>query len=375
MRILLIGGTLFLGRHVVDAALARGHDVTLFNRGLTDAGAFPNVEHVRADRDGQIAALGSRRFDAVIDTCGYVPRVVQQSAAYLASRCEFYLFVSSISAYARFTPGGDESAPLAELSDPSSEDVQRHYGALKVACERAVERHLPGRAQYARAGFIVGPYDRIPRFAYWLQRLRAGGPTLAPGEPDNPMQWIDVRDLAHWLVTSAETRRAGAFDLTGPDAHWTVGRFLHTVNATLGGHAELIWPGNERLEREELPPDAIPYWAPRRVQDLCRRALERARAAGLVFRPLEETTLQTAAHIEREGFSSENKVGVQIRTWITPEREARLLASLGSRRSAGPRKHAVGHPCLETKTAASGRRAVFRGDVAPQPLDGNEASD
>jgi 2'-hydroxyisoflavone reductase len=329
MHMLIIGGTLFLGRHIVEAALGRNHTLTLLNRGKTDAALFPDVEQIHADRDGGLAVLGERRFDAVIDTCGYVPRVVEQSAAYLDTRCDFYLFVSSISVYARFEADADETAPLAELTEPASENVQKHYGPLKIECERAVERHFPGRAQHARAGFIVGPFDRIERFPYWVQRLRAGGATLAPGARDNPIQWIDARDLANWLVESAELKRAGAFDLTGPERPWPIGRFLDTMNAALGGKAELVWPGDEFLERNQVSlMDGIAYWIPKRLAGICRRRTARAVSAGLQFRPLEETTRDTAEQIARDGFTTNNEIGVQIRTGMTSDRERELLARL-----------------------------------------------
>jgi 2'-hydroxyisoflavone reductase len=331
MRILIVGGTLFLGRHVVDAARVRGHQLTLFNRGQTAAGLFSDLEQVHADRDGGIAALGQRRFDAVIDTCGYVPRVVEQSAAYLAARCDFYLFVSSISVYARFERDADESAPLSPLTAPDAEDLQKYYGPLKAECERRVDRCFPGRAQHARAGFVVGPFDRIERFPYWVRRLTAGGDTLAPGDPGNPMQWIDVRDLAEWLVSSVELRRCGPFDLTGPGSACTIGRFLDTVNAALGGRARLIWPGNAFLETSEMPPmGGLPYWLPPSLCDIWRRRVERAIGAGLRFRALEDTTRDTAQQIARDGFNSENKIGVQIHTWMTPERESALLGRLAA---------------------------------------------
>lgn len=330
MRVLVIGGTLFLGRHVVEAALGRGHAVTLFHRGVTDGSLYPQAEHVRGDRDGGIGALGDRKFDAVIDTCGYVPRVVDQSAAYLAARSPFYLFVSTISVYAGYQPGDDETAPLAELAEPGSEDIQHHYGPLKVLCERAIDAHFPGRAQHARAGFIVGPYDRIERFPYWVQRLREGGPTLAPGAPDGPFQWIDARDLAAWLVDSAEVARAGVFDLTGPAPPWTIGELLDTVNATLGDRAQLVWPGHEFLASHDVGPfDGLPWWLPPAFQPICQRRLDRALAAGLTFRAVDQTTRDSWAQIERDGFIAGGTVGVDIRRGLTRERERELLAALG----------------------------------------------
>jgi len=326
VRLLILGGTLFLGRHLVEAALARGHNLTLFNRGHTAPDLFSEVEQIHGDRDGGLSALGSRDFDVVIDTCGYLPRVVEQSAAYLARRCDFYLFISSISVYARFSPGADETAPLARLTDPDAEDLQADYGPLKAECEARVERYFASRCQHARAGFLIGPCDRIERFPYWVMRLLVGGPTLAPGSRDNPMQWLDVRDLAEWLLDSAVNHRAGAFDLTGPASSCTLGKFLDRANAALGGRAELIWPGNEVLGRNGVPTrGGMPYWFAPGFDAICRRDISRALHAGLHFRSLEDTTRETAAQIERDGFRSDNKVGVQIPNWLTRERERDLL--------------------------------------------------
>jgi 2'-hydroxyisoflavone reductase len=326
VRLLILGGTLFLGRHLVEAARAGGHTLTLFNRGHTAPDLFPEVEQLHGDRDGGLSVLGSREFDAVIDTCGYLPRVVEQSAAHLAERCGFYLFISSLSVYAGFSPGADESAPLAALTDPDADDLQAYYGPLKAECEARVERYFAGRCQHARAGFLVGPYDRVERFPYWVTRLLAGGPTLAPGSRDNPMQWLDVRDLADWLIDSAVIGRAGSFDLTGPAASCTLGEFLDRANAALGARAELIWPGNDFLERSGVPTrGGIPYWFAPPFDAICRRNISRALHAGLRFRPLEDTTRATAAQIERDGFRSDSKVGVQIPNWLTRDRESDLL--------------------------------------------------
>jgi len=176
MKILILGGTVFLGRHLVDAALARGHEVTLFNRGQHNPELYPDVEKLRGDRDGDLMALEGRRWDAVIDPSGYVPRIVRASAALLAPNVGHYSFISSVSVYGDTrTPGMDESTPVATMEDPTNESVQEYYGALKALCEQSVEAAMPGRALSIRAGLIVGPHDPSDRFTYWPRRVAQGG--------------------------------------------------------------------------------------------------------------------------------------------------------------------------------------------------------
>jgi 2'-hydroxyisoflavone reductase len=182
---LIFGGTVFLGRHLVDAALSQGHEVVLFNRGRTDPELFPQVKKLRGDRDGDLDALGGRSFNVVIDTSGYIPRVVRDSARLLADASEHYVFVSSISVYEDFTDANiDESAATAELEDDVSEDVELYYGPLKLACEREVSNAFGDRALIVRPGLIVGPFDPTDRFTYWVTRIAAGGEVLAPDPPD-----------------------------------------------------------------------------------------------------------------------------------------------------------------------------------------------
>ena len=176
MKLLILGGTKFLGRHLVEAALRRGDEVTLFNRGHHNPENFPEVEKLRGDRDGGLDALRGRRWDAVVDTSGYVPRVVRASAEFLADAVEFYAFVSSMSVYADFSRPNDEDSPLATLDDETVEEVTGEtYGALKALCERAVEEVMPGRVLSVRAGLIVGPYDSTGRFTHWTERVARGG--------------------------------------------------------------------------------------------------------------------------------------------------------------------------------------------------------
>ena len=241
-KILILGGTGFLGPHVVDAALARGHTVTLFNRGKTHPTLFPGVEKLVGDRDGKLEALANRSWDAVVDTSGYVPRIVKQSVALLAPKIEQYLFISTMSVYANSTkPGVDESAAVRTLANPASEDVGRDYGALKAACERVCEATMPGRVANLRAGWIVGPLDPTGRFTYWPNRMAAGGEVLAPGDGRTPVQLIDGRDLGAWIVKVIEGKHVGVFNALGPSNHpqvtLTMKQLIDACNQAAGNKA------------------------------------------------------------------------------------------------------------------------------------------
>src|SRR5215207_6972979 len=243
MDLLILGGTGFLGRHLVEAALGEGHRPTLFNRGLSEPGLFPEVEKLEGDRDGDLSALRGRRWDAVIDTCGYVPRVVEASARLLAEAVDHYTFVSSISVYSDdIALGADEGAPVGELPDPRVEVVTGEtYGGLKALCERAAEEELPGRVLNVRPGLISGPHDPTDRFTYWPRRIAAGGEVLAPDRPERKVQYIDVRDLAAWIVEMAQEQQTGMYNATGPDYELTMGRLLEECEAIGDAGVELVW--------------------------------------------------------------------------------------------------------------------------------------
>ncbi len=217
MRLLLLGGPKFLGRAVIEAALERGHEVTLFNRGSTNAELHPELERIAGDRDGGLDGLRGHEWDAVVDTSGYLPRVVAAGAELLSEAVGHYVFVSSVSVYASFADVVDEGSRLAQLTEPGSEDIGKDYGALKALCEEAVETAFPGRATQVRAGLIVGPYDPTGRFTYWPHRIARGGDVLVPGPAWRPVQLVDVRDLAAWIVRAAEERPAGPFNVDGAD--------------------------------------------------------------------------------------------------------------------------------------------------------------
>jgi 2'-hydroxyisoflavone reductase len=266
MDLLILGGTGFLGRHLVEAALADGHRPTLFNRGLSVPGLFPEIEKIQGDRGGDLSPLLGRRWDAVIDTCGYVPRVVRASAGLLAGAVDHYTCVSSISVYSDdIEPGADEEAPVRELSDPTIEEVTRGtYGGLKVLCERAAEEKMPGRVLNVRPGLISGPHDPTDRFTYWPRRISAGGEVLVPDHPERNVQYIDVRDLASWIVKMSGERQTGPYNATGPAYELQMGRMLEEFEAVSGTDAEFVWVSEDFLEENEVEPfTELPLWVPR----------------------------------------------------------------------------------------------------------------
>jgi len=297
MRLLVLGGTKFLGRHTVDAALTDGHDVTIFTRGRTNAGLFPEAVHLHGDRDGGLDALGAGEWDGVVDTSGYVPRVVRQSAELLRDRVGRYVFVSSISVYADFSEPVDEETPVAELDDPASEDIQADYGALKAACERVVEETYGERSARVRAGLIVGPYDPTDRFTYWPRRIALGGTVLGPGDPDAPVQFVDARDLGAWLVRLALAGPGGTFNATGPAEPLTFRELLERARAATGSDADVVWVDDQLvLDAGVQPWTELPLWLPGGdYAGMARADTSHALAAGLTFRPVEETVVDTLA--------------------------------------------------------------------------------
>jgi len=323
VRILVLGGTLFLGRHLVEAGLERGHDMTLFNRGRTGPDLFPEVETLQGDRDaGDLEALRRRRWDAVVDTSARVPRWVRDAAGLLAGAVEHYTFMSSISVYADTSrPGTDEAAPVHTLADETVEDITSAevYGALKVLGERAAEKAMPGRVLSVRAGLIVGPYDPTGRFTYWVHRIARGGDVLAPEPRDQTVQLVHGRDLADWIIGMADRRETGVFNATGPKRPLTMDGLLEAIREASGSNARLSWADERFLvesgveEWSELPlwlaPAANPESASFMAVDV-RKAL----AAGLRFRPLAATIRDTL-----EGAETSPAAG------LDPDRERELL--------------------------------------------------
>ena len=322
MQILVLGGTQFLGRHAVDAALARGHDVTLFNRGRTGSELFPTVEKLCGNRDGDLAALRGRSFDAVIDTSGYVPRVVTETLDALGE-IGHYTFVSSISVYADASTPPTEESPVAQLPEPS-EDPEVHYGALKALCEEAVRARFPD-AFVPRPGLIVGPFDPTSRFTYWPTRIAAGGVVLAPAPADAPSQVIDVRDLAVWIVAAVERGLAGTFNSVGPSQ--TLGATLQTCTDVTGSEAELVWVDPAFLLKHDVGPWLeLPLWLPDpEYAGMTRISPERAASAGLTARPLADTVRDTLA------WALSAEAPANAPAGLAPGKERRLLAAWAER--------------------------------------------
>lgn len=325
MKILVIGGTRFVGRHIVAHALRRGHTLTLFNRGQSNPGLFADqgVEEVHGDRDGDLQRLAGRRWDAVIDTSGYVPRIVRASAEFLAQATDVYLFISTISVYADpLAPHSDEDAPLATLADESTEEATGEtYGGLKVLCERVVQEAFDAGALIVRPGLVVGPDDHTDRFTYWPVRVARGGRVLAPGDGSQPVQFIDVRDLAAWCVHLLETGTRGVFHATGPAERLTLQRFLQTCRENTGSDAQFTWVDDEfLLEREVRPYVDLPLWIPGAEGEAHGTMdIGRAVAAGLSLRPLEETIVDTLQ------WASQRDASHPWRAGLSAEREAQLL--------------------------------------------------
>jgi 2'-hydroxyisoflavone reductase len=325
MKILLLGGPKFLGRHLLQAALERGHSLTMFNRGQTNPDLFPQVDKLRGDRNSDLQALRGKSWDAVIDTCGYLPRLVRLSAELLQDSVGQYAFISSISVYASFKQAGmDESAPLGRLEDESLEEITgESYGPLKVLCEQVVEGAFPGRALQVRAGLIVGPFDPTDRFTYWPVRVAHGGEVLAPGEPETLVQYIDARDLAGWILGMLETGQAGAYNATGPETPLSMSEFLETCRNVSASAATFTWlPGDFLLEQKAAPWSELPLWIPESDPDApgfstvdCTKAIRN----GLRFRPLEETVRATL------DWAGTRPADWTWRAGLTPEREAELL--------------------------------------------------
>jgi 2'-hydroxyisoflavone reductase len=294
MRILVLGGTQFLGRHTVDAALARGHDITLFNRGQTRPELFPTTEKLRGDRDGDLDALAGRDFEAVVDTSGYVPRIVRETIEALGD-VGHYTFVSSISVYADVSSPPTESSPVAELTAPT-EEWREAYGELKADCEDVVREHFPD-AFVPRPGLIVGPWDPTGRFTYWPQRLAAGGRVLAPAPPNADAQVIDARDLADWIVRAAEEGTAGTYNAV--DRPTSRADLFETCRRVAASDAEIEWVDPAFLTENEVGEwMELPLWlASPEYAGMLSVDASPALAAGLTPRPLEDTVRDTLAWV------------------------------------------------------------------------------
>jgi 2'-hydroxyisoflavone reductase len=332
MRVLILGGTGFIGPHFVAALTARGHSLTLFNRGKRNSEAHPGVEQLVGDRDGQLDALKGRDWDVVIDNSGYTPREVKLTAELLRDHVRQYIFISSIAVYADFSgPGIDESYKLAQLKDPSVEVVDEDtYGGLKVLCEQVVEHTYGARATLIRPTYIAGPGDTTDRFTYWVVRAARGGEMLAPGTPRDPFQFIDARDLADFVCRCVEQRLAGRYNLCNPPRSVTMGSLLDTSKRVSQANTTFVWASADFLEAQKVAgglsdTPEIPIWSrPAGVTAggalvSCTRAVSK----GLRFRTLEQTVRDTLEWQKQRPPEKQ-----KLRAGLSPEREAELLRKL-----------------------------------------------
>ena len=340
MKILIIGGTKFLGRHLIDAALKRDHVITLFNRGRKYADEkIENVEQIRGDRHTDLENLSGKSWDAAIDTCGYLPQTVKISAEFLRDKIETYVFISSGSVYADTSrPNYDERTATAELDAGQKEKFENFdlsqelngltlgesYGALKVLCEKEIEKAMPGRALNVRAGMIVGAFDWTDRFAYWVMRAARGGEVLAPGSAENPVQLIDARDLSEWIVRMIEEKEVGTFNASGKPFELTFGKMLGAIKTATGAQAEFVWADEKFLTENQVAPwSEMPFYLPEseaNYRNFLTMNVDRALSKGLKFRPLSETVLDVLNWRKMQDF--------EMRAGISAERESELLRKL-----------------------------------------------
>ncbi len=335
MKLLVIGGTRFVGRHFVTAALARGHELTLFNRGRESA-PVADVETIQGDRHTDLAKLQGRRWDAVVDTCGLLPRAVRASAEALRDAVDSYVFISTVSVYADVSqPGVDEGSPTKKLTpeqldaanaiDPTQATAASYgniYGGLKVLCEQAAEEVMPGRVLVLRPGLIVGPADYTDRFTYWVARVARGGEVLAPGNRDRHVQFIDSRDLAEWTVTMIERKQTGVYNCDSEPGAFTMGQVLDECKAVSASDASFTWVDEDFLVREQVVAwSEMPFWLPESEPSLkgfmyinCNKAIE----AGLTFRPVTETIRDTLTW-------QQTRATEELKAGLDPEKERKLL--------------------------------------------------
>ncbi len=332
LKVLMLGGTGFIGPHFVDALTAGGHTITLFNRGKRDPDAKPGVEQLLGDRNGQIDALKGRDWDVVIDNSGYTPKQVRATAELLKGHVQQYLFISSVAVYADFKKAGiDEDYPLAVLKGTDMDTVTgESYGALKVLCEKVVEEVYGKNASIIRPSYIAGPGDHTDRFTYWPFRVSKGGEMLAPGGPADPFQFIDVRDLAAFVRLCVEKRVGGAYNLCNAQGSVNMGSLLDTSKKVTGADTRFTWASAEFLEKNEIIGDKakgnyMPIWQSAAGEDagICLVSNVRAAKKGLENRGLEQTIKDT---LEWQRSRPEDKQ--KLKAGLTPEMEAELLAKL-----------------------------------------------
>jgi len=333
LRVLILGGTGFIGPHFVDVLTAAGHRISLFNRGKRDPSVKPGIEYLVGDRNGPIDALKGHDWDVVIDDSGYKPKQVRLSGELLKSHVQHYIFVSSISVYADFkTPGMDEDAKLATLDDPNTETVDdKTYGGLKVLCEKAVQEMYGVHCTIIRPTYIAGPGDHTDRFTYWPWRVAKGGEMLAPGTPNDPFQFIDVRDLADFMKLCVEKRIAGVYNTCNTPRSVTMGSLLETSKKVTGANPTITWATpkfliDNEVYGEKAQGNYLPIWAPTEGEEAGSQLVSNARAVkkGMKFRSLETTIADTLAWANARPPEKNEK----LKAGLSPEQEKMLLAKL-----------------------------------------------
>jgi 2'-hydroxyisoflavone reductase len=341
LKILVLGGTRFIGLHMTALALERGHTLTFFNRGKTHADKFPQIERIKGDRNGEIDGLKDRRWDVVIDNSGYVPRHARLSAGLLAPNVRQYIFTSSISVYPNFSEPRDEKSPVGKLPDETIEKVDGvTYGPLKALCEQAVEKAMPGRTCVIRPGLIVGPDDNTDRFTWWPARAARGGEFIAPGTPADPFQVIDVRDLAAFVIKAAEENITGSYNLVSNANGFKFGELAADCIAAAHKQAKppvapkAVWIPADFLEEQKVEPwSEMPVWLPAKGDEAAFAGTSNAAALakGLKISPLEKTVDDTMAwHLTRPAEERE-----KLKAGIAPEKETSVLAAWKAKTASG----------------------------------------
>jgi 2'-hydroxyisoflavone reductase len=333
LRLLILGGTGFTGPYQVRYALSRGHKVTSFNRGKTHPGELPaEVEQLIGDRNGKLDALKNRQWDVVIDNPTTLPAWVRDAAQILKGNVDRYVFISTISVYGELKTGVDETAPTEKYTgaDPYKETLEamkaggyKTYGPLKALSEQEAEKWFSGKTLIIRPGLIVGPHDETDRFSYWPVRIDRGGEVLAPGDPNDPVQFIDARDLAEWTIRMVEDRQTGIYNATGPTKPMGVGGMVDGIKGALKSNATFTWVSEDFLTQQKVEAwSDMPVWAGKE-SGIAKTKIDKALAKGLTFRPLDVTARDTLAWFKSLPQDRQSK----LRAGLTSEREAEVLAA------------------------------------------------
>lgn len=337
LRILILGGTGFTGPYQIQFALGRGHKITTFNRGKTHPGELPKeVEQLIGDRNGQLDALKGRQWDVAIDNPSSLPVWVRDAGQVLKGNVDRYVFISTISVYAPTNKAGtNEDAPLQKYTGPDPMKETREsliaskfalYGPLKALSEAEAPKWFPNKTLVIRPGLIVGPRDETDRFTYWPVRIDRGGEVLAPGDPRDPVQFIDARDLAEWTIRMVENGATGVYNATGPAKKLGIGEMLFTIKTAENAKANFTWVSADFLDAQKIAPwSDMPVWVPPKGEDsgLSQVSIQRALDKGLTFRPLADTARDTLTWFKSQPAERQAK----LRAGITPEKETEVLAA------------------------------------------------